>query len=156
MNQEKIGKLIAKKRKEKRLTQAELASMLEVTNKSVSKWENGRCMPDISIIEELCKILSISVTTLLNGEESNDEKLVIKLLWLIGKLKQLRYAIVGLLICNLALQLENLKIFDWLEDGTFIKGFLDGSFVGIKLVGVFVFFYGFVSYCTKNQKYFRI
>ncbi len=109
-------------------------------------------MPDISIIEELCKILGISVTSLLNGEESNDEKLVIKLLWLIDKLKQLRYVIVGLLICNLALQLENLKFFDWLEDGTFIKGFFNGSFVGMKLVGMFIFFYGVVSYCVENQK----
>lgn len=67
MEQEKIGKLIASKRKEKGLTQEQLAEKLGVTNKAVSKWENGKSMPDLAIIQELCKILGITVTTLLNG-----------------------------------------------------------------------------------------
>ena len=55
MNQEKIGKFIKTERKKKNLTQEELASILEVTDKAVSKWENGRCLPDVSLFTKLCK-----------------------------------------------------------------------------------------------------
>ncbi len=64
----KIGEFIKQKRKEKELTQAALATKLHITNKSVSKWENGRCMPDVSLIEPLCKELGITINDLLNGE----------------------------------------------------------------------------------------
>ena len=61
MNQQKIGKLIAKLRKEKGLTQAELGEKLGVGYKAVSKWENGNGMPDVSLFQPLCDILGISV-----------------------------------------------------------------------------------------------
>lgn len=69
MNQEKIGKFIMNARKNKGLTQSELASILGVTDRSVSNWENGKCMPDISLFKPLCEELGISVNDLLNGEE---------------------------------------------------------------------------------------
>ena len=68
MNQEKIGKFITECRKQKNLTQNELADKLGITDKAISKWENGRCMPDASIMMELCKELDISVNELLSGE----------------------------------------------------------------------------------------
>ena len=68
MNQIKIGKFIKEKRKEQNITQSELAEKLNVTNRSVSKWENGICMPDASIIPELCRLLNISIDDLFNGE----------------------------------------------------------------------------------------
>ena len=68
MDQLKIGKFIAARRKEQGLTQSELAERLGVTDRAVSKWENGRSMPDSSIMLDLCKELSISVNDLLNGE----------------------------------------------------------------------------------------
>lgn len=68
MNQEKIGKLIAKMRKQKDLTQRELGEMVGVGFRAVSKWERGLTMPDISIINELSTILGISSDELLNGE----------------------------------------------------------------------------------------
>ena len=74
MDQEKIGKFIAACRKEKGLTQAVLAEKLGITNRAVSKWENGRCMPDISIIPELCELLGISVSELFKGERIASEK----------------------------------------------------------------------------------
>lgn len=74
MNQEKIGKFIASKRKEKNLTQIQLAEKLGVTDRSVSKWENGRCMPDLSLFEPLCEELDITINELLSGEELNDEE----------------------------------------------------------------------------------
>ena len=69
MNQEKISKFIAKKRKEKKLTQAELAEKLGVSEKSISNWENNRNMPDLSLFEPLCKELDITINELLSGEE---------------------------------------------------------------------------------------
>ena len=68
MNQEKIGKLIKKVRKDKGLTQQDLADLLNLSPKTISKWECGKGCPDISILNELCNILGISVTELLNGE----------------------------------------------------------------------------------------
>ena len=69
MNQTEIGKFIAKRRKEKQLTQAQLAEKLNITDRAVSKWETGKCMPDSSVMLELCGILGITVNELLSGEE---------------------------------------------------------------------------------------
>ena len=65
----KIGKFIQEKRKEKNLTQADLAEKLLITDRAVSKWECGKSLPDASIMLELCEILDISVNELLTGEE---------------------------------------------------------------------------------------
>ena len=74
MNQEKIGKFILKCRKEKKLTQTELAEKLGVTDKSVSNWENGRNMPDLSLFKTLCEILDISINDLISGEKISKDK----------------------------------------------------------------------------------
>ena len=68
MNQIKIGKFIKEKRKEKKITQNELAEKLNVTDRAISKWENGNCMPDSGIIPELCEILGITINDLFSGE----------------------------------------------------------------------------------------
>ena len=68
MNQIKIGVFIAKCRKDKKLTQAQLAEKLGITDRAISKWETGKGMPDSSIMLELCEILEISVNELLSGE----------------------------------------------------------------------------------------
>ena len=73
MDQIKIGKFIAERRKKANLTQAELAEKLLITDKAVSKWERGIAMPDSSIMLELCGILGITVNELLTGEELNME-----------------------------------------------------------------------------------
>ncbi len=74
MNQEKIGKFIAKSRKEKKLTQAELAEKLGVTDKSVGNWENGRNMPDLSLFKPLCDALDITINDLMSGEKISKDK----------------------------------------------------------------------------------
>lgn len=73
MDQLKIGKFIADCRKEKGLTQWQLAEKLGITDKAISKWERGIAMPDTSIMLELSDILGISVNELLNGEKLNME-----------------------------------------------------------------------------------
>lgn len=71
MDQVDIGKFIAACRKEKELTQVQLAEKLNITDRAVSKWETGKSMPDSSIMLELCEILGISVNELLSGEKIN-------------------------------------------------------------------------------------
>ena len=71
MNQENIGKFIAALRKEKKLTQEQLAEKLGVNHRSVSRWENGRCMPDLSILENLSEELGIGVSELLKGKRKD-------------------------------------------------------------------------------------
>lgn len=68
----KIGAFIAECRKTKGYTQASLAEQLHITNRAVSKWENGRSLPDVAIMLDLCKLLSITVTELLEGEKGMD------------------------------------------------------------------------------------
>ena len=78
MNQIKIGRFIAERRKNANLTQMQLAEKLGITDKAVSKWERGIAMPDTSIMLALCDILGISVNELLSGEkfamENNNQK----------------------------------------------------------------------------------
>ena len=68
MDQVKIGKFISERRKNAGLTQMQLAEMLGITDRAVSKWETGRALPDSSIMLELCTILKITVNDLLSGE----------------------------------------------------------------------------------------
>ncbi len=68
MNQEKIGSFIAENRKAKGLTQIEFAEKLGVSNKSVSRWETGKNMPDVSLFLPICDMLEISVNELIIGE----------------------------------------------------------------------------------------
>ena len=78
MDQIKIGKFIAERRKSVNLTQVQLAERLCVTDRAVSKWERGICMPDSAIMLDLCNLLQITVTDLLTGEiltmENHDKK----------------------------------------------------------------------------------
>lgn len=73
MNQTEIGKFISGCRKEKKLTQAELAEKLNITDRAVSKWETGKSMPDSSVMLELCEILGITVNELLSGQRVSVE-----------------------------------------------------------------------------------
>ena len=75
MNQIKIGKFISECRKEKKLTQSQLAEKMNITDKAVSKWENGKSLPDISLLLPLCEILGISLNELFIGEHIPDDKL---------------------------------------------------------------------------------
>ena len=68
MDQIKIGKFIAECRKKNNLTQMQLAEKLNITDRAISKWENGKAMPDSSIMLDLCNELKISVNELLSGE----------------------------------------------------------------------------------------
>lgn len=87
MNQVKIGKFIAECRKKNNLTQMQLAEKLNITDRAISKWENGKAMPDSSIMLDLCNELKISVNELLSGEmiemkeyNNKSEELLLKMI----------------------------------------------------------------------------
>ena len=86
MNQENVGHFIAELRKEKNMTQAELADELCVTDRAVSHWENGRRLPDISLLKMLSEVFEVSITEILNGhrmtikELKNQKDLIDKLI----------------------------------------------------------------------------
>ena len=111
MNQEKIGRFIKKIRIEKKMTQQDLAEKIGVTDRAISKWENGRGTPDISLLIPLSMALEISVLELLNGEKIVDENNVV--VDLIkhkdGKIKVWKYLFIG--IINVILLLIMIVLF---------------------------------------------
>lgn len=78
MNQDKIGKFIANLRKSKNMTQEQMADKLGVSNKTVSRWENGRNLPDSSLFTPICDLLGISLTEFFAGEHIEQENIVQK------------------------------------------------------------------------------
>lgn len=92
MDQIKIGKFIASRRKEGHMTQADLAEKLGISDRAVSKWETGRSMPDSGIMLELCALLHINVNELLSGErimtESYDKRVEENLLAMRREIEQ--------------------------------------------------------------------
>lgn len=104
MNQERIGKFIAELRKEKNITQQELADKLNVTDRAISHWENGRRLPDYSLLKPLSEALDISINELLSGEKLSDKEVkkkadenIIKLTEYIN-FKSMRYGIIGMIV----------------------------------------------------------
>ena len=102
MNQEKIGKFIQMQRKDKKLTQEQLAEKLGVSINAVSKWERGLCLMDMSLLKPLSKILDVSITEILSGEKLDQEELINKSEETIVKLSELydlkstKYGIIGM------------------------------------------------------------
>lgn len=72
MDQEMIGKFIAEMRKQHNMTQREFADALSISNKTVSKWECGNGMPDLSLMQPICEILEINLNELFSGERLTD------------------------------------------------------------------------------------
>ena len=154
INQEVIGSFIAKCRKEKGLTQMQLAEKLNITNRAVSKWETGKSIPDISVMPELCEIFDITVNELLSGERIDKEDYVMKAennflqMFNNNKGKQ-RLAIMqlvgdGLLVCGLVLVLSFPHLLE-------LSGVQD---VIMRLMGIFVLACGFaINYLAKKIKY---
>ena len=146
MDQIAIGKFIAKKRKEKNFTQEQLAERLGVSNKTVSKWETGKCMPDYSVVKILCEELEITVAELMDGEAADersvraydDEQIMdlLKRTQVLEKQKNLLYGVL-LIVMGIALQALSYTL-----GGSNVKDFFSGLLLGISiaemLVGIYV------------------
>ena len=129
MDQEKIGKFISIKRKEKGITQSDLAELLGISDRAISKWENGNCLPDASNMQELCKILNITINDLFSGEvvdkEDNVKRLEENLLEM-TKLKEQRdkelllseifiCVSVSIMLCASILIVNYIEMDNWLK-----------------------------------------
>lgn len=146
MNQLTTGKFLARKRKEKNLTQEQLAEKIGVSNKTISKWETGKCMPDYAVVKSLCEELEITVAELMDGEEaeeksvrSYDEDQIMDLLRRTQELEKQQKLLYGILLIVMGIALQACS---YTLGGTDIKDFLSGILLGLAvgemLVGVYM------------------
>ena len=137
MNQTAIGSYIAKKRREKNLTQEQLAEKLGVSNKTISKWENGKCMPDYSIIEQLCKELSVTLSELMDGEDAAedsvrvyDDEQILDLLRRTQELERQKGILYGVILIVLGIASSALSK---TTGGTDVQDFASGLLMGLSV-----------------------
>lgn len=152
MEQIKIGKFISAKRKEQNLTQEKLAELLGVSNKSVSKWETGKCMPDWSLHQPICEILHISMNELLSGETINHENLnhmadenIAKLLKMLEKLNSQKNLFIGLFL----IMLGRIPVYSAGDHASAVQQFFSGLSVGLS-VGITLVGLGLFAYALKR------
>ena len=146
MNQTAIGSYIAKKRREKNLTQEQLAEKLGVSNKTISKWENGKCMPDYSIIEQLCKELSVTLSELMDGEDAAedsvrvyDDEQILDLLRRTQELERQKNILYGIILIVLGIACNAMSgTVTGSEVQEFISGLLMGLSVAEILAGIVI------------------
>ena len=146
MNQIMTGQLIMKKRRERNLIQEQLARKLNLSNKTTSKWETGKSMPDYGVIESLCEELEITVAELMDGEmnEKNririgEEQKMLEMLKRIQNLEQQRSIILGImLICTGITFFLISRQFGGTTIRDLISGILLGLSVAESLTGVYI------------------
>ena len=146
MNQTVTGKFIALKRKQKNLTQEQLAEKLGVSNKTISKWETGKCMPDYSIVKSLCEELGVTMAELLDGEKAGDKSVrvyddeqMLDLLRRIQELEKQKVMLTGVMLIVMGIAFQALS---QTLGGSDFKDFLSGALLGLSLgemlIGVYV------------------
>ena len=140
MNQTAIGNYIAKKRREKNLTQEQLAEHLSVSNKTISKWENGKCMPDYSIIEQLCKELSVTLSELMDGEDAAedsvrvyDDEQILDLLRRTQELEHQKGILYGVLLVVLGIACNAMS---GTVGGSEVQEFISGLLMGLSVAEI--------------------
>ena len=146
MNQTAIGSYIARKRREQNLTQEQLAQQLGVSNKTISKWENGKCMPDYSIIEPLCDALHVTLPELMDGEDAAedsmrvyDDEQILDLLRRTQELERQRDVLCGFVLIVLGIASGAMsKTTGGMDVQDFISGVLMGLSVAEILAGIWV------------------
>ena len=142
MNQKQIGRYIAEKRRIKNLTQAQLAEQLGISDKTVSKWECGRSMPDYALIQSLCETLDISVSELIEGKEASlHERQLMELLRRTQVLERQNGILHGVIMLIFGIALQALAphfVGSPMQD--LLSGIILGLSVGILLLGIYLIF----------------
>lgn len=140
MNQTAIGSYIARKRKEQNLTQEQLAEQLGVSNKTVSKWENGKCMPDYSIIQTLCEALHVTLPELMDGEAAAedsvriyDDEQILDLLRRTQELERQKGVLYGLVLVVLGIASGAMSK---TTGGTEVQDFVSGALMGLSVAEI--------------------
>ena len=153
MNQEKIGQFICACRKEKKMTQSELAEKLNVTDRSISNWERGRNMPELSLFKPLCLELGITINELMSGEkisennyqEKFEENIVNTIDYSTKRINKYSYTI-GLLLVIFGLFIAISAIMIFPSESSW------GSIYSV--FGMIIFVIG-ISKLTRNIKYYK-
>ena len=142
MNQKQIGRYIAEKRRTKNLTQAQLAEQLGISDKTVSKWECGRSMPDYALIQPLCESLDISVSELIEGKNTAlHERQLMELLRRTQELERQNGILHGVIMLIFGIALQALAphfVGSPMQD--LLSGIILGLSVGILLLGIYLIF----------------
>ena len=140
MNQTAIGGYIARKRKEQNLTQEQLAQQLGVSNKTISKWENGKCMPDYSIIQRLCDAIHVTLPELMDGEDAAEDSVhvydneqILDLLRRTQELERQKGALYGLVLVVLGIASGAMSK---TTGGTDVQDFLAGILMGLSVAEI--------------------
>ena len=140
MNQTTIGSYIARKRKEQNLTQEQLAETLGVSNKTISKWENGKCMPDYSIIEPLCEALHVTLPELMDGEDAAedsvrvyDDEQILDLLRRTQELERQKGILYGLVLIVLGIACGTMSK---TTGGTDVQDFISGVLMSLSVAEI--------------------
>ena len=140
MNQTAIGGYIARKRKEQNLTQEQLAEKLGVSNKTISKWENGKCMLDYSIIQTLCEARQVTLPELMDGEDAAedsmrvyDDEQILDLLRRTQELERQKGVLCGFVLIVLGIASSALSK---TTGGTDVQDFISGILMGLSVVEI--------------------
>ena len=144
MDPSKTGRLIAKQRRMQNLTQEQLAQCIGVSNKTISKWENGKGMPDYALIQPLCEALDIRISELIEGDVQQpcgDEERLMDLLRRTQELERQNKILYGILLIVLGIAMQALShSFYGSAVQDFLSGALMGISVGVMLIGLYVMF----------------
>ena len=140
MNQTTIGSYIAQKRRTKNLTQEQLAEKLGVSNKTISKWENGKCMPDYSIIQKFCTALHVTLSELMDGEDAADSSVrvyddaqILDLLRRTQELERQKDILYGLVLIVLGIACGAMSK---TTGGTDVQDFVSGVLMGLSVAEI--------------------
>lgn len=132
-----VGRFITKKRKEQNLTQEQLAERLGISNKTISKWETGKCMPDYAVVKNLCEELNVSVSELMDGEETDDksirmydEEQILDLLRRTQELEKQKVMLTGVILIVMGIALQSLS---HTLGGSDVKDFFSGLLLGLSV-----------------------
>lgn len=146
MNQAAIGSYIVRKRRGQNLTQEQLAEQLGISNKTVSKWENGKCMPDCGIIQKFCDALYVTLSELMVGEDAAQGRVRVyddgQILDLLRRTQELErqkgifYCLV-LIVLGIACGAMS-RVIGGTDVQDFVSGILMGAPVGETLAGVWI------------------
>ena len=136
MNQTAIGSYIARKRKEQNLTQEQLAERLSVSNKTISKWEKGKCMPDYSIIQKLCEAIHVTLSELMDGEDAAEDRMrvyddeqILDLLRRMQELERQKGILYGIILVVLGLACNAMSA---TASGSEVLEFVSGLLMGLS------------------------
>lgn len=167
MDQEKIGKFISKLRKENNMTQEKLAEELNVSVKTISRWENGKNMPDLSLFKPLCELFNITFNDLMSGEivkknEYNtklEENIINLSISDNKKIKLLKYIIFSILLVLLLITLygviNNTYVMEYV-DNSLLNCDINDNNLKIELYGFTSLNPGYYEFEYNNEKYIVI